>query len=86
MGVVADVNYLGTKGRNLYNAYNINRYVGDLLDGTLQRVQPELPADQHGDVDVEVGLPGRHRHPAPQLPEGLDAAGGVHVRQGDERR
>ena len=50
-------------GRNLYNAYNINRYVGDLLDGTLRRVQSELSADQHGDLDVEVGLSGRHASP-----------------------
>ena len=42
MGVVADVNYLGTKGRNLYNAYNINRYVGDLLDGTFNGFNPSF--------------------------------------------
>jgi hypothetical protein len=32
-GIVADANYTGTAGRNLHNAYNVNRYVGDLLDG-----------------------------------------------------
>ena len=42
MGVVADVNYLGTKGRNLYNAYNINRYVGDLLDGAFNGFNPSF--------------------------------------------
>jgi hypothetical protein len=31
-GVVADFNYIGSSGRNLHNAYNINRYRGDLID------------------------------------------------------
>ena len=34
LGVVAEFNYLGSSGRNLYNAYNINRYAGDLVDGS----------------------------------------------------
>jgi hypothetical protein len=29
-GMVAEANYLGSAGRNLYNAYNVNRFVGDL--------------------------------------------------------
>jgi hypothetical protein len=29
-GLVAEANYLGSAGRGLYNAYNVNRFVGDL--------------------------------------------------------
>jgi hypothetical protein len=32
-GIVADLNYIGSAGRNLHNAYNIHRYTGDLIDG-----------------------------------------------------
>ena len=42
LGVVAEFNYLGSAGRNLYNAYNINRFVGDLLDGTFNGFNPSF--------------------------------------------
>ena len=42
LGVVADFNYLGSAGRNLYNAYNINRYVGDLIDGRFDGFNPSF--------------------------------------------
>ena len=42
LGVVAEFNYLGSAGRNLYNAYNINRYVGDLLDGIINGFNPSF--------------------------------------------
>ena len=29
---MADANYMGSAGRNLHNAYNVNRFRGDLLD------------------------------------------------------
>jgi Carboxypeptidase regulatory-like domain/TonB dependent receptor len=29
-GMVAEANYIGSAGRGLYNAYNVNRFVGDL--------------------------------------------------------
>jgi hypothetical protein len=41
-GVVADLNYLGTSGHNLHNAYNVNRYVGDLLDGRFDGFNPSF--------------------------------------------
>ena len=44
LGVVADVNYIGSAGRNLHNAYNINRYVGDLLDGRFDGFNPSFQA------------------------------------------
>ncbi len=43
-GVVADVNYIGSAGRNLHNAYNVNRYVGDLLDGRFDGFNPSFQA------------------------------------------
>jgi Carboxypeptidase regulatory-like domain/TonB dependent receptor len=42
LGVVADINYIGSAGRSLHNAYNINRYVGDLLDGRFDGFNPSF--------------------------------------------
>lgn len=41
-GIVIDANYLGSAGRNLHNAYNVNRVVGDLLDGRLDGFNPSF--------------------------------------------
>ena len=41
-GIVADANYVGSAGRNLHNAYNINRYVGDLIDGRFDGFNPSF--------------------------------------------
>jgi hypothetical protein len=43
-GIVADANYVGSAGRNLHNAYNINRYVGDLIDGRFDGFNPSFSA------------------------------------------
>jgi hypothetical protein len=42
LGIVADANYLGSAGRNLHNAYNINRFRGDLLDGRFDGFNPSF--------------------------------------------
>jgi len=42
IGIVAEVNYMGSAGRHLDNAYNINRYVGDLLDGRFDGFNPSF--------------------------------------------
>jgi hypothetical protein len=42
LGIVADANYIGSAGRNLHNAYNVNRYVGDLLDGRFDGFNPSF--------------------------------------------
>ena len=41
-GIVIDANYLGSAGRGLHNAYNINRYVGDLIDGRQDGFNPSF--------------------------------------------
>jgi hypothetical protein len=41
-GIVLDANYVGSLGRNLHNAYNVNRYVGDLLDGRFDGFNPSF--------------------------------------------
>ena len=41
-GIVIDANYLGSAGRGLHNAYNINRYVGDLIDGRQDGINPSF--------------------------------------------
>ncbi len=42
LGIVADANYIGSAGRNLHNAYNVNRYVGDLIDGRFDGFNPSF--------------------------------------------
>ena len=43
LGVVAEVNYLGSAGRQLHNAYNVNRFVGDLVsDGVFTGFNPSF--------------------------------------------
>jgi hypothetical protein len=41
-GIVADANYIGSAGRNLHNAYNVNRFRGDLLDGRFDGFNPSF--------------------------------------------
>jgi hypothetical protein len=41
-GIVLDVNYLGSAGRGLFNAYNLNRFVGDMIDGTFNGFNPSF--------------------------------------------
>ena len=43
-GIVADANYVGSLGRNLHNAYNVNRFVGDMLDGRFDGYNPSFSA------------------------------------------
>jgi hypothetical protein len=38
--VVAEANYIGSRGGNMYVKRDINRFNGDLLDGTLNRILP----------------------------------------------
>lgn len=42
-GMVAEANYLGSAGRQLHNAYNVNRFVGDLAtDGVFTGFNPSF--------------------------------------------
>ncbi|MPY88942.1 MAG: hypothetical protein GEU99_13565 [Luteitalea sp.] len=41
-GWVAEINYLGSAGRNLYNLANVNRFRGDLLDDELSALNPSF--------------------------------------------
>ncbi len=41
-GLVADANYMGSAGRNLHNAYNVNRFRGDLIDGRFDGFNPSF--------------------------------------------
>lgn len=41
-GWVAEVNYLGSAGRKLYNMTNVNRFRGDLLDGRINGLNPSF--------------------------------------------
>jgi hypothetical protein len=43
LGIVAELNYLGSAGRQLHNAYNVNRFVGDLAtDNTFTGFNPSF--------------------------------------------
>jgi hypothetical protein len=46
-GLAVDANYLGSRGRNLHNAYNVNRYVGDMLDGRFNGFNPSFATINH---------------------------------------
>jgi len=38
--VVVEANYIGSRGGDMYYRLDINRFAGDLLDGTLNRIMP----------------------------------------------
>ena len=40
--MAADANYLGSVGRNLDNAYNVNRFLGDMIDGRFDGYNPSF--------------------------------------------
>lgn len=39
---MAEINYLGSAGRKLYNLTNVNRFRGDLLDGRINALNPSF--------------------------------------------
>src|SRR5205085_481771 len=41
-GWIVEADYLGSAGHKLYNSVNVNRYVGDLLDGTFTGFNPSF--------------------------------------------
>jgi hypothetical protein len=43
-----EANYVGSKGTKTYMNYDVNRYAGDLLDGTLNRINPSFADIQYG--------------------------------------
>jgi hypothetical protein len=42
--VVVEANYVGSRGRDMYYRWDINRFAGDLLDGRLDRIMPGFSA------------------------------------------
>ena len=84
LGIVADANYVGSAGRNLHNAYNNNRYVGDLIDGRFDGFNPSF-----GTITFVTSTSRSNYHGATlQLKRRfgrVHAAGRVHVRPGDGR-
>jgi hypothetical protein len=44
----AEVNYVGSQGRNTYMAFDVNRYAGDLFDGRLDRINSSFAEIQYG--------------------------------------
>jgi hypothetical protein len=43
-----EVNYVGSKGTKTYMGYDVNRYAGDLLDGTLNRINSSFAGIGYG--------------------------------------
>jgi hypothetical protein len=43
-----EVNYVGSKGTNTYMGFDVNRYAGDLLDGTLNRINSSFAGIDYG--------------------------------------
>jgi hypothetical protein len=48
--VVAEANYIGSRGRNLYYRRDLNRFAGDLLDGRRDRILPGFTAINYTDA------------------------------------
>jgi hypothetical protein len=42
--MVVEANYIGSRGRDMYTRWDINRFNGDLLDGRLDRILPGFAA------------------------------------------
>jgi hypothetical protein len=42
LGIVADLNYLGSAGHKLYDVTNVNRLVGDMMDGRFNGFNPSF--------------------------------------------
>jgi hypothetical protein len=47
--VVVEANYIGSRGRNAYRKWDINRFNGDLFDGRLDRILPGFSAINYTD-------------------------------------
>jgi hypothetical protein len=47
--LVVEADYIGSKGRNAYRKWDINRFNGDLFDGRLDRILPGLSAINYTD-------------------------------------
>lgn len=45
---VVEANYVGSAGRHLYAGYDVNRFDGDLLDGTLNRLNSSFGSMDYG--------------------------------------
>jgi hypothetical protein len=45
---IVEGNYVGSLGRKLYQGYDVNRVDGDLLDGTLDRLNPSFASIDYG--------------------------------------
>ena len=43
-----EANYVGSKGTNTYMGFDVNRYAGDLLDGTLNRINSSFAGIGYG--------------------------------------
>jgi hypothetical protein len=43
-----EANYVGSKGTNTYMNFDVNRFAGDLLDGTLNRINTSFAAINYG--------------------------------------
>lgn len=46
--MAVEVNYVGSVGHKTYMGYDINRYAGDLLDGSLDRINHSFAGIQYG--------------------------------------
>jgi len=53
--MVAEINYIGSQGHYEYARYNLNRFDGDLLDGTLDLLTP-------GFFDIDFGQSNENSH------------------------
>jgi hypothetical protein len=88
--VVVEANYIGSRGRNAYVRYNVNRFAGDLLDGRFDGVIPgffnyeygqaiDRSSYQGGTLSVRVQKSGLHLGAAYTFGRARDTSSGQDV-------
>ncbi|MBZ5513453.1 MAG: TonB-dependent receptor [Acidobacteriia bacterium] len=65
-------NYVGSSGRKLYQGYDVNRFDGDLLDGTLDRLNPSFASIDYGQSNGKSYYHGANLTVKKRFSRGLD--------------
>jgi hypothetical protein len=69
---IVEGNYVGSKGRKLYQGYNVNRFNGDLLDGVLDRLNPSFAGIDYGQSNGVSNYKGGNFSVKKRFSRGLD--------------
>jgi len=67
-----EANYVGSNGHKLYQEYDVNRFRGDLLDGTLDRLNPSFGGIGYGQANGASAYAGMNATVRKRYSRGLD--------------